>query len=118
MLPYIQAIEVIATLNDRSQVVKNSGTKNMTHQEITTRLKRHLNCTLWQKKGTRLYINNEGYNTRKCVQKLYIDLDRYEVRCFTDCPSQPTEWCVSQSALLTERFQKFARYARLLSRAQ
>jgi len=109
---------VIATQHDRSQVEKKSGTKKMTNQEISTRIQKHLNCTLWTKKGNRLYINNEGYKTKKCVQKLYIDLDRHEVRCFTDCPSQPTEWCVSQSALLAERFEKFARYARLLSRAQ
>lgn len=82
---------------------------------ITDAIGKHLNVTLWTKKGVRLYVNGYGYNTKKCKQSIYIDLENFRVVCFTDCPSQPSAWCQSQSAEVVRALEKFARLARLIA---
>lgn len=84
-------------------------------EQIAEKIGKHLNVTLWKKKGNRLYINGYGFQTKKCKQSVYIDLDNFFVKCYTDCPSQTSAWCESQSQQVQENLFKYARYARLIA---
>lgn len=86
-----------------------------TIETITEKLGAHLNVTLWTKKGNRLYVNGFGYNTKKCKQSIYIDIDSFRAMCFTDCPSQPSQWCESQSAEVVASLEKYVRYAKMIA---
>lgn len=89
----------------------------MTTEKIIENLKNHrLNVTLWTKKGIRLYVNDFGYSTSKCRQSIYIDLESMKVVCFTDCPSQPLSWIMSQNQEIISRLEKYVRYIRLISK--
>lgn len=72
-------------------------------------------ASIWTKKGTRLYLNGYGYDTKKCKQSVYIDLDTFQVKCFTECPSQTYQWCISQSneVMNSEVLNAFARLLRI-----
>lgn len=88
-------------------------------QEVATSLLSSISATsatVWTKKGNRLYINGVGYNTNKCKQSVYIDLDTFSVVCFTDCPSQDFKWIKSQNAKVMndERLNAFARLLRIV----
>jgi hypothetical protein len=90
----------------------------MKTEHIISKLADHrINASLWTKKGTRLYLNGYGYNTNKCRQSVYIDLDAMKAVCFTDCPSQSMQWRLSQSKQVVDQLQKIVRYIRLLKRA-
>lgn len=73
-------------------------------------------ATVWSKNGNRLYLNGFGYNTKKCKQSVYIDLDTYEVKCFTECSSQDYNWIKSQNAKVTGniRLRALARLLRIV----
>jgi hypothetical protein len=94
--------------------IKNKVFMN-TIEKITEKLGKYLNVTLWTKKGNRLYVNGYGHNTKKCKQTIYIDIDNFRVNCYTDCPSQPSAWCESQSREVEGNLQKYVRYARLIA---
>jgi hypothetical protein len=80
-----------------------------------------LKGSVWNKKGSRFYVNGghikscaiSVYNTSKCKQSAYIDLESFEVRVFTDCPSQSIAWCQNESAKLAQSLAKVARLIRI-----
>lgn len=80
---------------------------------ITDALGKHLNVTLWKNK--RIYINGYGFNTKKCKQTIYICLERFIAVCYTNCPSQTSQWCSSQSAQVVVQLEKYVRLARLIN---
>ena len=73
-------------------------------------------ATIWNKSGNRLYINGFGYNTKKCKQSVYIDLDTFEIKCYTECPGQDYNWIKSQNAKVTGniRLRALARLLRIV----
>lgn len=87
--------------------------KNLTIEKITLALGKTLNVTNWKDK--RLYIKGYGFNTKKCKQTIYLDLDSLKIVCYTDCDSQPSAWCNSQSQQVIDSLNKYARLASLIN---
>ena len=60
-----------------------------------------LNAKVWEKGDMkRIYLNDEGYNTKKMSTKTFIWQDEetgeFKVSCRIDCPSQGWNWIKSQ----------------------
>lgn len=90
--------------------------KTLTSNQIDKVLKslgKYLNVTNWKDK--RIYIKGYGYNTKKCKQNIYIDLTTLNVVCHTECDSQPTEWCQSQSNIVVDDMEKYSRLAKIVA---
>lgn len=83
------------------------------NQKIETALGKKLNVKNWKDK--RIYIHGYGFQTRKCKQNIYLDLDTFEIICLTDCESQSSQWCKSQSEIVVEALQAYRRLARLIA---
>jgi len=69
--------------------------KNTTLEQLAERF----NQTVWVKGDLkRIYLNNEGFNTKKMSTKTYIfEKDgEFIVSCNLECPSQPYQWIKSQ----------------------
>jgi hypothetical protein len=74
---------------------------------------------LWQKgPHNRLYIYDSRkvliYKTRKCEQKVYIDLNTFAVHCETICNAQPDSWCSAESNRVIDALQSTARLLRMV----
>lgn len=63
------------------------------------KLSEKLNGSLWTKGDfKRIYLNDEGYNTKKMSTKTFVyEQDgEFKVSCHIDCPSQASQWIASQ----------------------
>jgi uncharacterized Zn finger protein (UPF0148 family) len=77
------------------------NTKNVTIEQLSERF----NQTLWVKGDLkRIYLNDEGYNTKKMSTKTFIfEKDgEFIVSCRIECPSQPYQWIQSQEEEVKE----------------
>lgn len=64
----------------------------------------------------RLYLYSDVlYDTKKCKQIAYVDLKRYFVSVFTECPSQNVAWCKSQNEEAENHLEIWARYTRFVA---
>lgn len=65
-------------------------------EELSEKMKGNL----WVKGGLkRIYLPNQGWNTRKMSTKTFIWQDEngdFKVSCKIECPSQPFQWIKSQ----------------------
>lgn len=72
------------------------NTRNVTIEQLAERF----NQTVWVKGDLkRIYLNDEGYNTKKMSTKTFVWQDEngnFIVSCKVECPSQPWQWCKSQ----------------------
>lgn len=72
----------------------------MTTQNVTLeQLAEKMGYTVWSKGDLkRIYLNDEGWNTKKMSTKTFIfEKDsEFIVSCHIDCPSQPYQWINSQ----------------------
>ena len=70
-------------------------------------LAERLNEKVWSKGDLkRIYLNDEGYNTKKMSTKTFIWQDEegeFKVSCRIDCPSQPDAWIESQEQEVKDR---------------
>lgn len=89
--------------------------------EFTTLVNKHITRSKVWEKGTmrRLYISDCSftsiYNTKKCKQKVYIDLNTFKLVCATDCPDQSNNWEANESErVLNSGLQVVARLLRIL----
>ena len=81
------------------------NTKNVTIEQLSERF----NQTLWVKGDLkRIYLNDEGYNTKKMSTKTFIfEKDgEFIVSCRIECPSQPYQWVQSQEEEVKESAEK------------
>lgn len=70
-------------------------TQNVTLEQLSERFGK----TVWSKGDLkRIYLNDEGYNTKKMSTKTFIfEKDgEFMVSCHIECPSQPYQWIKSQ----------------------
>lgn len=77
------------------------NTKNVTLEQLAVRF----NLTVWVKGDLkRIYLNDEGYNTKKMSTKTFIfEKDgEFIVSCNIECPSQPYQWIQSQEEEVKE----------------
>ena len=77
------------------------NTKNVTLEQLAERF----NQTVWVKVDLkRIYLNDEGYNTKKMSTKTFIfEKDcEFIVSCRIECPSQPYQWIQSQEEEVKE----------------
>lgn len=77
------------------------NTKNVTLEQLAERF----NQTVWVKGDLkRIYLNDEGYNTKKMSTKTFIfEKDgKFIVSCRIECPSQPYKWIQSQEEEVKE----------------
>lgn len=77
------------------------NTKNVTLEQLAERF----NQTVWVKGDLkRIYLNDEGYNTKKMSTKTFIfEKDgEFIVSCRIECPSQPYQWIRSQEEEVKE----------------
>jgi len=75
--------------------------KNVTLEQLAERF----NQTVWVKGDLkRIYLNDEGYNTKKMSTKTFIfEKDgEFIVSCHIECPSQPYQWIKSQEEEVKE----------------
>lgn len=65
-----------------------------------------MNATVWEKGSMRrIYLNDEGYNTKKMSTKTFIWQDEnndFRVSVHIECPSQPYQWIKSQEQEVRE----------------
>ena len=65
-----------------------------------------LNAKVWEKGDMkRIYLNDEGYNTKKMSTKTFIWQDEtgdFKVSVRIECPSQPWNWIKSQEQEVRE----------------
>ena len=76
-------------------------TKNVTLEQLSE----IFNQTLWVKGDLkRIYLNDEGYNTKKMSTKTFIfEKDgEFIVSCRVECPNQPYQWIRSQEEEVKE----------------
>lgn len=81
--------------------MKTMETKSVTLEQIAERF----NQTVWVKGDIkRIYLNDEGYNTKKMSTKTFIyEKDgEFIVSCRIECPSQPYKWIQSQEEEVKE----------------
>ena len=77
------------------------NTKNVTIEQLAERF----NQTVWVKGDLkRIYLNDEGYNTKKMSTKTFIfEKDgEFIVSCRIECPSQSYQWIQSQEKEVKE----------------
>lgn len=90
------------TEGKRSQIkLITMNTKNVTLEQLAERF----NLTVWVKGDLkRIYLNDEGYNTKKMSTKTFIfEKDgEFIVSCRIECPSQPYKWIQSQEEEVKE----------------
>lgn len=90
------------TEGERRQIkLTTMNTKNVTLEQLAERL----NQTVWVKGDLkRIYLNDEGYNTKKMSTKTFIfEKDgEFIVSCHIECPSQPYQWIQSQEEEVKE----------------
>jgi hypothetical protein len=90
------------TEGKRSQIkLTTMSTKNVTLEQLAERF----NQTVWVKGDLkRIYLNDEGYNTKKMSTKTFIfEKDgEFIVSCRIECPSQPYKWIQSQEEEVKE----------------
>lgn len=90
------------TEGKRGQIkLTTMNTKNVTLEQLAERF----NQTVWVKGDLkRIYLNNEGYNTKKMSTKTFIfEKDgEFIVSCRIECPSQPYQWINSQEEEVKE----------------
>lgn len=90
------------TEGKRSQIkLTTMNTKNVTLEQLAERF----NQTVWVKGDLkRIYLNDEGYNTKKMSTKTFIfEKDgEFIVSCRIECPSQPYQWIQSQEEEVKE----------------
>ena len=90
------------TEGERRQIkLTTMNTKNVTLEQLAERL----NQTVWVKGDLkRIYLNDEGYNTKKMSTKTFIfEKDgEFIVSCHTECQSQPYQWIQSQEEEVKE----------------
>ena len=76
-------------------------TNNVTLEQLAERF----NQTVWAKDDLkRIYLNNQGFNTKKMSTKTFIfEKDgEFIVSCRIECPSQPYQWIQSQEEEVKE----------------
>jgi len=82
----------------------------MTTQNVTLeQLAEKLGYTVWSKDDLkRIYLNDEGYNTKKMSTKTFIfEKDgEFIVSCRIDCPSQAIQWIDSQEQEIKDSVYK------------
>ena len=90
------------TEGKRSQIkLTTMNTKNVTLEQLAERF----NQTVWVKGDLkRIYLNDEGYNTKKISTKTFIfEKDgEFIVSCRIECPSQSYQWIQSQEEEVKE----------------
>lgn len=90
------------TERKRSQIkLTTMNAKNVTLEQLAERF----NQTVWTKGDLkRIYLNDEGYNTKKMSTKTFIfEKDsEFIVSCRIECPSQPSQWIQSQEEEVKE----------------
>lgn len=90
------------TEGKRGQIkLTTMNTKNVTLEQLAERF----NQIVWVKGDLkRIYLNNEGYNTKKMSTKTFIfEKDgEFIVSCRIECPSQPCQWINSQEEEVKE----------------
>lgn len=77
------------------------NTRNVTIEQLAGRF----NQTVWVKGDLkRIYLNNQGYNTKKMSTKTFIfEKDgEFIVSCRIECTSQPYQWIKSQEEKVKE----------------
>lgn len=77
------------------------NTKNVTLEQLAERF----NQTVWVKGDLkRIYLPDEGYNTKKMSTKTFIfEKDgEFIVSCRVECPNQPYQWIQSQEEEVKE----------------
>lgn len=77
------------------------NTRNVTIEQLAERF----NQTVWVKGDLkRIYLNDEGYNTKKMSTKTFIfEKDgEFMISCRIECPSQPYQWIQSQEEEVKE----------------
>src|SRR5690606_15968117 len=77
------------------------NTRNVTIEQLAERF----NQTVWVKGDLkRIYLNDEGYNTKKMSTKTFIfEKDgEFIVSCRVECPSQHHQWIQSQEEEVKE----------------
>jgi hypothetical protein len=79
------------------------------------KLAEKLNAKVWEKGDMkRIYLNDEGYNTKKMSSKTFIWQDEdgeFKVSCRIDCPSQGWNWIKSQQEEVIEHVERKIREA-------
>lgn len=90
------------TEGERRQIkLTTMNTKNVTLEQLAERL----NQTVWVKGDLkRIYLNDEGYNTKKMSTKTFIfEKDgEFIVSCHIECQSQPYQWIQSHEEEVKE----------------
>lgn len=65
-----------------------------------------MNANVWEKGNLkRIYLNDEGYNTKKMSTKTFVWQDEagdFKVSVRIECPSQPFQWIKSQEQEVRE----------------
>jgi hypothetical protein len=72
--------------------------------------------SVWTKSGNRYYINDAAPIVRiNRGQKVYIDLDTFEVKCYTDSNGQSAKWAMNESQRVINALAPLARLARIIN---
>ena len=82
-----------------TSLINNTITTMKTTTVTIEKLAERFNQKVWVKGDLkRIYLNDEGYNTKKMSTKTFIyEQDgQFIVSCFIECPSQPYQWIQSQ----------------------
>lgn len=74
--------------------------------------------SVWTKAGNRYYINDAAPIVRvNRNQKVYIDLDTFEVKCYTESNGQSAKWAMNESQRVINALAPLARLARIVNNA-
>lgn len=72
--------------------------------------------SVWTKSGNRYYINDAAPIVRvNRGQSVYIDLDTFEVKCYTESKGQSTKWAMNESQRVINALAPLARLARIVN---
>lgn len=72
--------------------------------------------SVWTKSGNRFYINDAAPIVRvNRGQSVYIDLDTFEVKCYTEAKGQSTKWAMNESQRVINALAPLARLARIVA---
>ena len=72
--------------------------------------------SVWTKVGNRYYINDAAPIVRiNRGQKVYIDLDTFEVKCYTGSSGQSFKWCQNESNRVINALAPLARLAKIVN---
>lgn len=74
--------------------------ENLTLEQLSEKL----NGNVWKNGDKKRVYLNKGYNTKKMKTTAYVESfnGSFVVRCFIDCPSQPSNWIESQEQQIIE----------------